>query len=709
VAKRLFGLPRGAVALAGFLSLGHLRIMRRLQTRISLVLAFLLAVPWMVLKPAPAQESHTILLMPMPAHVQPGEGRFTLDSSLSVDLRGSGDARVKRAVDRFLSRLSHQTGVTYGATPAATPNFVVNCRSGGETVQKLGEDESYRLEVGATGVSLDAPTPLGVIHGLQTLSQLVRESPEGFNAPAMTIEDGPRFPWRGLLIDVSRHFMPVEVIKRNLDGMEAVKFNVLHWHLSDDQGFRVESKKLPKLQRLSSDGQYYTQDQIKDVIAYARDRGIRVVPEFDVPGHTTSWFVAYPDLASGPGPYQISRHFGVHDAVMDPTRDHTFHVLDDFIGEMSRLFPDEYFHIGGDEVNGKQWEANPQIRKFSRRHGFANHVDLHAYFNERLEQIVKKHGKIMVGWDEILHAKLPKDVVVQSWRGQKSLAEAARQGYRGLLSFGYYLDLMHPAWQHYSVDPLNGAAASLSAEEKSRVLGGEACMWAELITADNIDERVWPRAAVIAERLWSPQELRDLDSMYARLGAASEYLQSIGLLHKKDYHTMLERLAAGDDVQPLRVLADVLEPVRDYTRNHTRLYETTTPLNRLVDAVRPENDAGRNFAAAAQRVVNKTISAEDLAAMRAQLSAWEGNDQRLKPMLQSHPLLQEVQPQSQNLSAAAAAGLQALDYLSANGRAPAAWRDRQLALLKEAQKPQAEMLLAIVPAVQTLVEATAPE
>jgi hexosaminidase len=658
---------------------------------------------------AAAQESAPILLMPMPAVVHPGDGHFVIDSSLSVELQGSNDLRDKRAVDRFLSRLSRQTGVNYGATPAATPNFRIVCHNDGESVQKLGEDESYRLEVSESGISLDAPTPLGVIHGLATLLQLARESPQGLVVPVVTIEDSPRFPWRGLLIDVSRHFMPVEVIKRNLDGMEAVKFNVLHWHLSDDQGFRVESKKFPKLQKLSSDGQFYTQEQIKDVIAYARDRGIRVVPEFDVPGHTTSWFVAYPDIASGPGPYQISRHFGVHEAVMNPAKDHTYHVLDDFIGEMSRLFPDEYFHIGGDEVNGKRWAANPQIQKFSRKHRLANHVEIQAYFNERLAEIVKKHGKIMVGWDEILHAKLPKDVVVQSWRGQKSLAEAARQGYRGMLSFGYYLDLMHPAWQTYGVDPLNGAAASLTPEEKSRILGGEACMWAELITADNIDERIWPRAAAVAERLWSPQDLRDPNSMYARLTATSEYLQSIGLLHKKAYHTMLQRLADGSDVQPLTVLADVLEPVRDYTRNHIRPYETTTPLNRLVDAVQPESDVARDFAAAAQQVINKTISAEDLARLRAQLTVWEGNDQRLEPVLENHPLSQEAQPLSQNLSATAAIAQQALGYLSANGRAPADWRDRQLACLKEAQKPQAEMLLAIVPSVQKLVEATTPE
>lgn len=645
--------------------------------------------------------------MPVPAHVLPGEGLFLVDSSFAVSARG-GDARVKHAVDRFLARLSRQGNLTFGAAPS-TPNLIITCHSEGESVQKLGEDESYRLDVTATGLSLDAPTPLGVIHGLETLLQLVRKSPEGLIVPAVTIDDRPRFPWRGLLIDVSRHFMPVEVIKRNIDGMEAVKLNVLHWHLSDDQGFRVESKKLPKLQRMSSDGMFYTQDEIKDVISYARDRGIRVMPEFDVPGHTTSWFVAYPDLASAPGPYQISRHFGVHDAVMDPTRDHTYHVLDDFIGEMSRLFPDEYFHIGGDEVNGKQWESNPRIRKFMRKHRLTGHVDLQAYFNERLEQIVKKHGKTMVGWDEILHAKLPKDVVVQSWRGQKALADAVRQGYRGLLSFGYYLDLIHSAAQHYSVDPLNGAAAGLSDEEKSRVLGGEACMWAELITADNIDERIWPRGAAVAERLWSPQEVRDTESMYKRLHGVSEYLQSIGILHETQYQLMLERLAGGSDVQPLRILADVLEPVRDYTRNHTRPYETTTPLNRLVDAVRPESDVGRNFAATAQRVVNKTISTEDLAGMRAQLSAWQKNDELLEPVLQAHPLLGEAQSLSQNLSAVAAVGLQALDYLGGGGRAPAAWRDREIAFLREAQKPQAEMLLTIVPTVEKLVEATTPE
>jgi hexosaminidase len=312
----------------------------------------------------------------------------------------------------------------------------------------------------------------------------------------------------------------------------------------------------------------------------------------------------------------------------------------------------------------------------------------------------------MVGWDEILHAELPRDVVVQSWRGQKSLADAARQGYRGLLSFGYYLDLMQPAAEHYAVDPLNGAAGNLSREEKQRILGGEGCMWAELITPDNIDERIWPRAAAIAERLWSPQEIRDIDSMYMRLQVASENLKAAGVLHETDYRAMLERLSAGSDAQPLRLLADLLEPVKGYARPHSKPYETTTPLNRLVDVVRPESDAGRTFARMTQRVLDKSVTAEDLSAMRRQLSAWQDNDQRLEPLLQSSALLLEVVPLSQSLATTATAGLRALDYLSAGGQAPAAWRDQQLALVKDAQKPQAEMLDTIAPSVQKLIEAT---
>jgi hexosaminidase len=254
--------------------------------------------------------------------------------------------------------------------------------------------------------------------------------------------------------------MPVEVVERNLDAMAAVKLNVFHWHLSDDQGFRVESKRYPKLQEEGSDGNFYTQAEVRQVVAYARDRGIRIVPEFDMPGHATAWFVGYPELASAPGPYSIERKWGVHRPTMDPTREQTYAFLDAFIGEMAALFPDPYFHIGGDEVEPTQWDSSPSIQAFVRAHRLNNARDLQAYFNQRLERLVKKHGKTVVGWDEVLSPGLPADTIVQSWRGPAALAEAAVQGHRTLLSFGYYLDHLTPAAEHYANDPRGGAAGS---------------------------------------------------------------------------------------------------------------------------------------------------------------------------------------------------------------------------------------------------------
>jgi hexosaminidase len=498
-------------------------------------------------------------------------------------------------------------------------------------------------------------------------------------------------------------------MERNLDGMEALKLNVLHWHLSDDQGFRVESTKFPKFQELSSEGMYYTQQEIRDIIQYARDRGIRVVPEFDMPGHSTSWFAAYPGLASGPGPYQIEHKWGIFDPAMDPTRDETYRFLNGFIAEMAQLFPDRYFHIGGDEVNGKQWDKNTKIHEFMNKHEIRDNHALQAYFNHRLQAIVSKHGKIMIGWDEIMQPDLSKLAVVQSWRGQASLADAARLGYGALLSYGYYLDLMQPAAFHYSVDPLGGPAATLSPQEKQRILGGEACMWAEFVTAGNIEARVWPRAAAVAERLWSPEDVNDRESMYRRLEAVSQDLEFLGLIHNRANRMMLERLRGGGDVQTLLVLSQVLEPVKDYGREEARDYDSLTPLNRLVDAVPPESDIAREFRGIVESWLSHSSGSGDLDAIKRWLTLWQSNDQELEPILQNNSLLKEIIPLSQSLQTVATAGLEALDYINHGGRAPASWREQQLTMLKLAAKPQAELLNMVVPAVERLVAATIPE
>ena len=261
-------------------------------------------------------------LMPMPASVQVRDGQLVLQSSFSVAIKGNSDPRLSRAVERFLTQLGRQTGLPPQAlkiVEGTQPTLLVHAARGSQPVQELGEDESYTLDIITTGATLNAETPLGVMRGLETFLQLVHTTPDGFAVPSVLIEDKPRFPWRGLMIDVGRHFIPLDVLKRNLDGMAAVKLNVFHWHLSEDQGFRIESKKFPRLHQMGSDGLYYTQDEVRDLIAYASDRGIRVVPEFDMPGHSTAWFAGYPELGSGPGPYQIERKWGIFDPAMDAT------------------------------------------------------------------------------------------------------------------------------------------------------------------------------------------------------------------------------------------------------------------------------------------------------------------------------------------------------------------------------------------------------
>jgi len=651
----------------------------------------------------------------MPSNIRLGIGTLPINGSFSVELEGYREPRIDRAIQRFLHDLSHDTGIPMRnqITDPANATLVVRAEHANKPIQDVNEDEGYTLDVSASGAKLTAPNPLGVMHGLQTFLQLVEVTPGGFVASAVHIEDSPRFPWRGLTIDVSRHFISVDTLKRNIDGMSAVKMNVLHLHLSDDQGFRIASRQFPKLVEMGSDGQYYTKAEVRDLIGYASDRGVRVVPEFDMPGHSTSWFVGYPELASAPGPYQIERRWGIFDPAMDPSREQTYEFLDKFIGEMADLFPDHYFHIGGDEVNGKQWDANPKIREFMRVHSLKNNQELQQYFTLRVQKIVSKHQKLMVGWDEILGPGMPKDkVVIQSWRGQDSLAAAAKQGYSGILSSGYYLDAMAPAKKYYSVDPMSNADATLNLDQQKRILGGEACMWAEFITDDNIDSRIWPRAAAISERLWSAPQVQDVHSMYIRLSAMSQYLEQLGLRHRSSSEMMLSRMAGADNIAALLTLADVAEPASLQIREEEAqkaggIQTSDTPLNRMVDAVLPESEVARRFSQMVNQFVGSNF--QDTKAksdIRSLLLAWRDNDNELRPLLQNSYLLKELSPVSQTLSSLGGVGLQALDDIDKGERGSDSWHKEQIAIFQEAEKPAADLFLAVAPAVQKLVEAS---
>jgi hexosaminidase len=365
-----------------------------------------------------------------------------------------------------------------------------------------------------------------------------------------------------------------------------------------------------------------------------------------------------------------------------------------------------YFHIGGDECDGKEWDANPRVKAFMTAHGLKDDAALQAYFTGRLQKVVASHHRIMEGWDEVLQPDTPKDVVIQSWRGQKSLALAARQGNRGLLSTGYYIDLNQSAAQHYLADPLSGDGNSLTPEERARVLGGEATMWSEFVTPENIDSRIWPRTAAIAERLWSPQDVRDVDSMYKRLEAVSQKLEYYGLEHYSFSHLMLQRMTGESDPRALSVLASVVQPPEGYERGQLKDYQSFTPLNRLVDAVSPESDTGRKFNDLAKPIAQGKASPKQWQLAREWLVLWRDNDAMLQPLLERSDLTAELAPLSLSLSEVSAIGLQALDDLKDHRAAAADSLKKKLDILKAAEKPQAVLLDMVAPSVELLVQAT---
>ena len=637
--------------------------------------------------------------MPLPAQVEYGEGEFPIDGSFGVVLMGHKEPRLERARQRFLDTLSRETGIPLWRQAAVNePRFMIRTTRPSAAVQELGEDETYRLAISGTNVQLTAPNPLGVLRGLQTFLQLVRVTPKGFSVPVVVIDDKPRFPWRGLLIDSGHRFVPLADVKRNLDGMEVVKLNVLHWRFADNLGFHIESKKYPLLQDKGSGGFYYSQEEVRQVIVYARDRGIRVIPEFDMPCHTTSWFLGYPELSSGKDPKNSS--------AIDPSRQSTYKFLAGFMGEMATLFPDAYFHTGGDECDLKEWEDNPRIREFMRSHSISDGAALQAVFTARIQKIVAEHKKIMMGWDEVLRPDTPKEVVIHSWRGPGSLAEAAKNGYRGVLSSGYYLDLNQSAAEHYLVDPLGDAAATLTTEQKARIIGGEAAMWTDIVSHENMDNRIWPRTAAIAERLWSTEQPRDVDSMYSRLAVVSQKLGYYGLRHRLITEEMLERMTGEVDPEPLRVLAAVVQPPRMYERQELRAFSDFTPINRLDDAVPPESDLAREFQEMAKRIASGTGTPQQWQQARQWLLLWRDNDAKLEPLLAQSFLTQDLTPVSRNLSEVAKIGLQALDDLHENRVVNSEVRQRNIDFLKSAAKPQAVLLLVVAPSVESLVEAT---
>lgn len=485
-----------------------------------------------------AQASRYGSLWPLPQKVQISEVSFKLTSSgfKIVDAKqssaGPSCSLLQDAYRRYYEYMfggakRQQQNKSKRSGPSELTElqvWITSPDSECDAYPSVTSDESYELSVNQPYAVLKAPKVWGALHGLETFSQLVYEDEYGTKSINSTeIADFPRFAHRGILLDTSRHFLPIKVILANLETMAMNKINVFHWHIVDDNSFPYLSRTFPQLSQQGAYHPYthvYTPADVKMVIEFARLRGIRVIPEFDTPGHTQSWGKGQKDLLTPC--YSGSEASGTFGPV-NPILNTTYDFMNQFFQEVSTVFPDAYVHLGGDEVDFTCWRSNPDIQKFMEQHSFGQDFSkLESFYIQRLLEIVTGTKKGYIIWQEVFDngVKLKPDTVVHVWIGGHSSEEMAKvtaAGYTTILSAPWYLDYISYAqdWQkYYKVEPLtfNGTEA-----QKKLVIGGEACLWGEYVDATNLTPRLWPRASAVAERLWSAKDVTDISDAYNRL------------------------------------------------------------------------------------------------------------------------------------------------------------------------------------------------
>lgn len=497
-------------------------------------------------------------LIPLPRSLEAREGAFPLRSGLGISVSDPGNADLGRLAGLLRGYVRELAGVdaAIGAGRAITLALRPDAPAG---------SESYRLDVATDRIEVTARDSRGLFYGIQTLRQLVAASPKA--VPAVRIEDAPRFPYRGLHLDVGRHFFPVDFIKRYIDLLATFKLNTFHWHLTEDQGWRLEIKRYPKLTEIGAwrketivgharrgpngydgtrHGGFYTQDQARDVVAYAKERGVTVLPEIEMPGHSLAALAAYPEFANVPGPFEVRTTWGISDEVFSPS-DATFTFLENVLREVMDIFPSEYIHIGGDEAPKKRWKESPDAQAIIKKEKLADEDELQSWFIRRIERFLNANGRRLIGWDEILEGGLAPNATVMSWRGTKGGIAAAKQGHDVVMApqadlyFDHYqadpeheplaIGGMTPLEDTYRYEPI---AAELTAEEATHVLGPQACVWTEYMpTTDQVEYMAYPRVLALAEIGWSPREARDWDSFQKRLPAAQALLDRLGVKYRK--------------------------------------------------------------------------------------------------------------------------------------------------------------------------------
>jgi hexosaminidase len=460
----------------------------------------------------------------------------------------------------FAEQLRSEFGLAVGVTTEPSRRSAFHFTSDASL-----PDEGYRLRIDSHGVVVQG-RPAGLFYGAQSVLQLAAaRGKSGFALPAVEIEDQPRFAYRGLHLDTARHMFPVEFLKQYLDWMARYKLNQFHWHLTDDQGWRIEIQQYPRLAEVASmrketlvgrapqsskyDGQpyggFYTQDQIREVVAYARDRFITVIPEIEMPGHSLAALAAYPELACTPGPFETATTWGSFKDIYCP-KEGTFHFLENVLAEVMKLFPSLYIHIGGDEVQKDRWKESPDAQAVIQSEGLKDESELQSYFIRRMEKFINGQGRRMIGWDEILEGGLAPDATVMSWRGEDGGIQAARQGHDVIMTPSAYLYFDHyqadrgteplaiggmlPLEKVYSYNP---APAALSAEEHKHILGAQANLWTEYIAEPRQAEyMLFPRLFALAEVVWSPQKGRNYREFLGRVPSQLAWLKRQGVHYR---------------------------------------------------------------------------------------------------------------------------------------------------------------------------------
>jgi hexosaminidase len=500
-------------------------------------------------------------IIPMPRSIHAESGVFRLDHSTRVILSDPASAELRSVAELLLVPLRTASGlplpIASDARDAGANSMLFRLTSGGDTARS----ESYHLVVTERGVVLSASTPVGLFRGTQTLRQLLppeierpghAQSPSlvHWSIPALTIEDAPRFRYRGVLLDVARWYYSPEFIKKVIDLLALYKFNALHLHLTDDQGWRIEIRKYPLLTQIGAwrketilgqhfdpyvgdgvpHGGFYTQEQIRDLVRYAAARYVTIIPEIEMPGHAGAALAAYPELSCSGGPFQVSTVWGMHQEIFCPS-ERTFGFLEDVLLEVMQLFPSRYIHVGGDEVPKDEWKASPIAQKVIRREGLSNEEHLQSYFIRRIEAFLLAHNRRLIGWDEILEGGLAPEATVMSWRGVAGGIDAAKQGHDVIMTPAdhAYLDYYQgdPTGEPLAIGgfvPLDTVYAfepvprELAPDEAAHVIGGQGSLWTEYIpTTAQAEYMLLPRLLALAEVLWSPRETRNSDRFHARL------------------------------------------------------------------------------------------------------------------------------------------------------------------------------------------------